>query len=105
MLLGLTDVHKLCTSVFRPRNIFSVMNIGPEEHKKAEERMPFSCSGCKWDLFDQLASSYGLLMDVDWEGIFSSFYETVSMKIKCRVINKFEEKDCSAWTRNCTKSP
>jgi hypothetical protein len=26
------------------RNVFLVMNIGPEEHKKAEERMPFSCS-------------------------------------------------------------
>jgi hypothetical protein len=37
MFLGLADVHKLCTSVFKLRNIFSVMNIGPEEHKKAEE--------------------------------------------------------------------
>jgi hypothetical protein len=37
MFLGLTDVHKLCTLVFKPRNIFSVMNIGPEEYKKAEE--------------------------------------------------------------------
>jgi hypothetical protein len=44
MFLGLANVHKLCTSVFKSRNIFSVMNIGPEEHKKAEERMPFSCS-------------------------------------------------------------
>jgi hypothetical protein len=44
MFLSLVDVHKLCTSVFKPRNIFLVMNIGPEEHKKAEERMPFSCS-------------------------------------------------------------
>jgi hypothetical protein len=44
MFLGLADVHKLCTSVFKPRNVFSVMNIGPEKHKKAEERMSFSCS-------------------------------------------------------------
>jgi hypothetical protein len=44
MFLGLGDVHKLCTSVFKPRNVFSVMNISPEEHKKAEEQMPFSCS-------------------------------------------------------------
>jgi hypothetical protein len=29
---------------FKPRNIFSVMNIDLEEHKKAEEQMPFSCS-------------------------------------------------------------
>jgi hypothetical protein len=42
MFLGLTDVHKLCTSVFKPRNIFSIMNIDPEEYKKAEEQMHFS---------------------------------------------------------------
>jgi hypothetical protein len=42
--LGLANVHKLCTSVFKPRNVFSVMNIGSEKHKKAEERMHFSCS-------------------------------------------------------------
>jgi hypothetical protein len=41
MFLGLADVHKLCTSNFKPRNIFSVMNIGPEEHTKARDRMPF----------------------------------------------------------------
>jgi hypothetical protein len=44
MFLGLADVYKLCTSVSNLRNIFLVMNIGPEEHKKAEEGMPFSCS-------------------------------------------------------------
>jgi hypothetical protein len=44
MFIGLADVHKLCTLVFEPRNIFSVMNIGPEEHKKTEERMHFSYS-------------------------------------------------------------
>jgi hypothetical protein len=44
MFLGLADVHKLCTSIFKLRNIFSDMNIGLEEYKKAEERMSFSCS-------------------------------------------------------------
>jgi hypothetical protein len=37
MFLGLTDVYKLCTLVFKPRNVFLVMNINPLEHKKAEE--------------------------------------------------------------------
>jgi hypothetical protein len=44
MFLGLADVHKLCTSVFKPRNVFSVMNFGPKEHKKVEEQMLFSYS-------------------------------------------------------------
>jgi hypothetical protein len=30
----LADIHKLYTSVFKPMNIFSVMNIDPEENKK-----------------------------------------------------------------------
>jgi hypothetical protein len=34
MFLGLADVYKLCTSVFKSRNVFSVMNIGLKEHKK-----------------------------------------------------------------------
>jgi hypothetical protein len=42
MFLGLTGVHKLCTSVFKPRNVFSVMNIGPEEHKKPRNECLFS---------------------------------------------------------------
>jgi hypothetical protein len=37
MFLGLTVVHKLCTSIFKSRNIFSVMNIDLEEDKRAEE--------------------------------------------------------------------
>jgi hypothetical protein len=51
MFIGLADVHKLCTSVFEPRNIFSVMNIGPEEHKKPEERMHFFYSACQFFLY------------------------------------------------------
>jgi hypothetical protein len=35
MFFGLTDIHKLCTLVFKSRNIFSVLNIGPEKHKKS----------------------------------------------------------------------
>jgi hypothetical protein len=34
MFIGLFDIHKLCTSDFKPRNVFSVINIGTKEHKK-----------------------------------------------------------------------
>jgi hypothetical protein len=33
-------------------------------------------------MFDQFASGYGMLEDVDWQGLFSSFYEIPRMKIK-----------------------
>jgi hypothetical protein len=42
IFLGLAEIHKLCTSIFKTMNIFSVINIDPDEHKKAEERILFS---------------------------------------------------------------
>jgi hypothetical protein len=39
---------------------------------------------CERSVFDWFASSYGLLEDVDWQGIFSSLYKVVRMKIRCR---------------------
>jgi hypothetical protein len=38
------DAHKLHTSVFKLRDVFSNMNISLEERKKTKERMIVSCS-------------------------------------------------------------
>jgi hypothetical protein len=35
------------------------------------------------DSFAQIASSFGLLRDVDWASLFKSFYEKVRVKIAC----------------------
>jgi hypothetical protein len=37
IFLDLADVHKF----FKWRNVFSVMNIDSEKHKKVNEQMPF----------------------------------------------------------------
>jgi hypothetical protein len=47
---------------------------------------------CVWEIFDQIASSYGLLEEVDWQRIFSSFYETMRMRIKCRDASKISRE-------------
>ncbi|CAN6312370.1 unnamed protein product [Urochloa humidicola] len=45
-----------------------------------------------WQVFDQVASSYGLLEEVDWQGMFQSFYEVARVKIKCRDFTKIPRK-------------
>uniref|UniRef100_A0A453D998 Uncharacterized protein n=2 Tax=Aegilops tauschii subsp. strangulata TaxID=200361 RepID=A0A453D998_AEGTS len=39
---------------------------------------------CASKVFAQITASFGILVDVDWNGIFKSFCETIRVKVACR---------------------
>ncbi|KAG2624452.1 hypothetical protein PVAP13_3KG130500 [Panicum virgatum] len=39
---------------------------------------------CAWKVFAQLASGFGIMVEMDWSSLFRSFYEVARVKIACR---------------------
>jgi hypothetical protein len=48
---------------------------------------------CDWRMFAHMASSIGLLLEVDWSSLFKSFYGQVRLKIACRDLEKIQGRD------------
>jgi hypothetical protein len=47
---------------------------------------------CDWKLFAQMASGFGLLLEMDWSSLFKSFYEKIRLKIACRDPKKIPQE-------------
>jgi hypothetical protein len=56
---------------------------------------------CDWRIFAQIASSFDMLLEVDWSSLFKSFYENVRIKIAYKNSKKSLLRGYLNWTRNC----
>jgi hypothetical protein len=49
---------------------------------------------CNWRIFNQIASSLGRLVEVDWNSLFTSFFGMVRVKCHARMFPRYLERGC-----------
>jgi hypothetical protein len=81
--------------------------VGEHDHfnELNEIWIQMECTPPKWcdcKIFAHDASSFGMLLDVDWSSLFKSFYEKVRVKIAYRTLRKYLWKGFLRWTRSYT---